>query len=78
MLGRGVLAGYQLSFRGRNGNCHATIDECVDGRVPVLLWRITPAGEAALDRSEGYPSYYRKELVLVGRKGQIVLGMAYS
>lgn len=77
LLGRGILAGYQLSFRGRPGNCHATIDECEGGRVPVVLWRITSADEAALDRYEGYPSYYRKERVLVGFDGQVVLGMAY-
>lgn len=77
LLGSGMLAGYRLVFRGRDGNCHATIDEAVDGRVPVLLWNITPADEKSLDRYEGFPSYYRKERVLVGHKRQLLIGMAY-
>lgn len=64
-IGRGMLGGYRLSFRGRDGNCHATIDHHAAGTVPVLLWNITRADEAALDRYEGFPSYYRKEPVEV-------------
>ncbi len=77
LLGRGMLAGYRLTFRGRDGNRHATIDEALDGRVPVLLWNITPADEKALDRYEGFPSYYRKERVLVGHNRRVLTGMAY-
>ena len=45
--------------------------------MPVLLWNITPADEKTLDRYEEFPSYYRKERVLVGHKRQLLIGMAY-
>lgn len=77
LLGRGMLAGYRLTFRGHDGNCHATIDVDAAGRVPVLLWNTTPADEKALDRYEGFPSYYRKERVLVGHNRRVLTGMAY-
>jgi len=46
-------------------------------RVPVLLWRIMPNDEKALDRYEGYPHLYRKETVKVRFKGQWVPAMVY-
>jgi len=45
--------------------------------VPVLLWRIMPNDEKALDRYEGYPHLYRKETVKVRFKGQWVPAMVY-
>lgn len=77
LMGRGLLAGYRLAFRGHDGNCHATIEKAPAGRVPVLLWNITPADERALDRYEGFPSYYRKERVVVGHARRLLVGMVY-
>jgi len=77
LIGRGMLGGYQLSFRGRDGNCHATIDNHAAGTVPVLLWNITPEDEKALDRYEGFPSYYRKERVPVYHNHRFSIGMVY-
>lgn len=58
--GKGVLKGYQLTFRGV-----ATIEPVKDAETPVGVWEITPRDEKALDYYEGYPRMYRKETVEV-------------
>jgi gamma-glutamylcyclotransferase (GGCT)/AIG2-like uncharacterized protein YtfP len=44
-------------------HCHATIRPSVGDRVAGALWSITPGCEASLDAFEGYPVYYRKQIV---------------
>ena len=76
-VGGVMLEGYELLFRGGNGSAVATIEPKDGGRVPCALWLITPRDEAALDAYEGFPHFYRKEMVPVqrGRRGMKV--MAY-
>ena len=40
--------------------CHATIEPKQNTSVHGVLWQLTPECEQALDRFEGYPSYYTK------------------
>jgi gamma-glutamylcyclotransferase (GGCT)/AIG2-like uncharacterized protein YtfP len=77
VLGSAKLTGYRLLFRGGNGSAVATIEKQKGESVPVLLWRIMPNDEKALDRYEGYPHLYRKETVKVRFKGQWVPAMVY-
>ncbi len=77
VMGSTKLTGYRLLFRGGNGGAVATIERHKGGSVPVLLWRITPYDEEALDRYEGYPHLYRKETVKVRFEGQWLSAMAY-
>ena len=55
VLGSAKLTGYRLLFRGGNGGAVATIEKQKGESVPVMLWRIMPNDEKALDRYEGYP-----------------------
>ena len=55
-----TLNGYRLLFRGV-----ATIAPDPVAQVKGLLWRLTPECERALDRYEGYPTYYEKQNVNV-------------
>ena len=55
----------------------ATIEPFKGGNVPVLVWEITPADEAALDRYEGWPFLYRKETIKVKLGGKTVKAMVY-
>jgi hypothetical protein len=59
-VGTGYIRDYLLEFR-----THATIVRHPGRRVPVVMWEITQECEAALDRYEGYPAYYRKEVLPV-------------
>ena len=75
--GTSTLKDYRLLFRGAYGGAVATVEPCEGKSVPVLLWDITPADEAALDRYEGFPYLYRKENVKVKLGGKTVSAMVY-
>lgn len=77
VLGSITLDGYQLLFRGCNGGAVATVEKHEGGSVPVLLWKILPRDEAALDRYEGWPRLYRKEMVTAQFDGNPVEAMVY-
>ena len=58
---RAVLEGYELAFR-----CGVlTILPKAGGRIDGILWKVNDRDERALDRYEGYPHLYTKELLPV-------------
>lgn len=63
LVGRCWLYGYRLRFRGPNLGAVATIEEDDSAKTPVLLWKLQPEDEQALDLYEGFPHLYRKQLV---------------
>lgn len=77
VLGPTKLKGYKATFRGMNGSAVMNIEPDAAGTVPVLLWEIEPDDEVALDRYEGFPRLYRKEIVTVTCKGARVKAMVY-
>ena len=77
VAGASKLTGYQLRFRGGRHGAVATVEKKRGGSVPILVWEITPADEAALDRYEGWPHLYRKETVQVRLNGKSVSAMIY-
>ena len=78
-IGTASIEDYELVFRGNSRNWGvATIEPCGDGvSVPVGIWSITPADEAALDRYEGWPWLYEKQTFPVKVKSRRVNAMAY-
>ena len=72
VVGTGEVKGYELLFRGV-----ATIEPRENTSVPVLLWKILPQNERALDRYEGWPHLYRKENLEVEIEGKGVSAMVY-
>ena len=61
ILGTANLKGWELLFKGSKTGSYLTIEESEGGTVPVVIWEVTATDEAALDRYEGFPSYYIKE-----------------
>lgn len=61
LVGTGMLRGYRLLFRGSRTGSYLTIEKNDSHQVPVAVWKVTELDERALDRYEGYPSFYRKE-----------------
>lgn len=61
-----TLDDYALAFRG---NGVATIVPREGAHVTGLVWRITPACEKALDRYEGWPSFYGKSQIMARFRG---------
>lgn len=78
VYGKGMLHGYRLLFKGSKNNAYLTIEPIIGGEVPVVLWDIKPKDELALDRYEGYPSFYYKENMEIELEtGQVVEAMVY-
>lgn len=75
LIATGFLKGYELLFRGHDGNCFCTIEKSAASRVPVAIFKITERCKMALNKYEGYPTHYRiakvnpKELII--SKGNI-------
>lgn len=70
VLGASSMKDWQLLFRGPHGGAVATVEPYKGSSVPVLVWEISETDENALDRYEGWPYLYRKEIVKIklGRK----------
>ena len=77
VAGNAILKDYRLLFRGPHTGAVATVEPSKNSSVPVLVWELTPADEAALDRYEGWPTLYRKETVKVELNGKIIKAIVY-
>lgn len=69
ILGTATLEGWELLFKGSGTGAYLTIEECEGGAVPVVIWEVTQEDEAALDRYEGFPSFYYKRDIKLRCKG---------
>ncbi len=67
-----MLEDYELQFRGV-----ATIVPKKGAQVPILVWEIDGCDEHSLDRYEGFPTLYRKELFEMRIGGRKKECMAY-
>ena len=65
VVGKTKLLGYELLFRGVHGGAVATVEKAKGASVPVLVWQLEQFDEVALDRIEGFPTFYRKETVKI-------------
>ena len=75
VVGPVVLEGWELLFR-RGG--FATIAPKEGETVHGLLWSLTRSCERSLDRYEGYPRFYDKQMVTVrDSEGRSLSVMAY-
>lgn len=70
--GKAVLRDWRLAFRSV-----ATIERCAGYNVPVLVWKLQPEDEAALDRYEGWPYLYYKENLKITLGGKRRTAMVY-
>jgi len=77
VVGASEIKDYELLFRGGPGSSVATVEPLKGASVPVLLWKLKERDLQALDRYEGYPSFYRKEILTVELKGKTVSAMVY-
>ena len=69
ILGTANLKGWELLFKGSGTGAYLTIEPREGGTVPVAVWEVTEADEAALDRYEGFPTFYYKKDIKIQYKG---------
>lgn len=76
--GKGRLKDWTLIFCSMRGPAYATIKKETGSSVPVVIWEIDRRAESALDRYEGYPSfYYKEDIEVVMDTGDKIKGMVY-
>ena len=75
IIGTSAIPDYELLFKGSKTGAYLTIEPKAGGSVPVAAWEVTRADEQALDRYEGFPTFYYKaemELPIKGiRSGKV-------
>ena len=69
VLGTAILKGWELLFKGSKTGSYLTIEKCEGGSVPVVIWEVTESDEKALDRYEGFPSFYYKQDIRLKYRG---------
>ena len=83
ILGTATLKGWELLFKGSKTGSYLTIERNEKGAIPVVIWEVTETDEKALDRYEGFPSFYYKKEIKVRYKGirtgrnRVVTAFAY-
>lgn len=77
VVGASEIKDYELLFRGGRKSSVATVEPLKGSSVPVLLWKLKERDLQALDRYEGYPSLYRKEILPAELKGKTIPAMVY-
>ena len=78
VYGTAELKNHELLFRGSPTSAGATVEPKEGGSVPILLWEISKKDEHALDRYEGWPSFYGKEQMdFQLESGETVSAMVY-
>lgn len=63
IVGQGELKDWRLLFRGSKTGAYLTIMPEKGMYVPVAIWSVTKQDELALDRYEGYPTFYYKKML---------------
>lgn len=69
IIGTSEIEGYELLFKGSQTGAYLTIEEKEGARVPVGVWEVSENDETALDRYEGYPTFYYKTEMMLPIKG---------
>lgn len=65
-VGIALIKDYQLLFKGSLTGAYLTIEKAKGKSVPVGVWKINDSDELALDKYEGYPTfYYKKEIDII-------------
>ncbi|MFI3254563.1 MAG: gamma-glutamylcyclotransferase family protein [Eubacteriales bacterium] len=78
ITGNSEIKDFELVFRGSKTGSYLTIEPKEGSVVPVVIWDIKPDDEKALDRYEGYPSFYGKEDMTVSVNGTEMTAMVYT
>lgn len=68
VIGTAEIRNYELLFKGSRSGSYLTIEKKRGGKVPVAVWEVSDENEKALDRYEGFPTFYYKKNISVNVK----------
>ena len=61
VVAKAAIPDYRLMFKGSKTGAYLTIEKEVGQMVPVAIWRVDDRHVKALDRYEGFPTFYYKK-----------------
>lgn len=77
-VGTGIIKDFRLLYKGSKTGCYATIEKAKGEKVYVEVWHISEHDEKSLDRYEGFPRFYFKQIIDVYMdNGEILRAMVY-
>lgn len=76
-MGTAFIEDYELLFKGSRTGSYLTIEPKTGARVPVAVWKVSAEDERALDRYEGFPTFYYKKEMPITYTG-VVTGKTYE
>jgi len=74
---KGYLKDYELFYAGSRSGNYATIRNKKGAITPIGIWKISKRDEVALDRYEGYPVFYYKEILKLTIGGKKIEAIVY-
>ena len=77
VVGTTMLRNWRLMFKGSKSGNYATIEPCLGECVPVTVWEVSRRDVISLDRYEGYPVFYYKEIIPMVINGESVDTFVY-
>jgi gamma-glutamylcyclotransferase (GGCT)/AIG2-like uncharacterized protein YtfP len=78
VVGTAMIPNYRLMFKGSKTGSYLTIERERGCKVPVGIWEVSGDDIKALDRYEGFPTfYYKKSFILPCSDGKRHRVMAY-
>ena len=77
IVGTAIIPNYELLFKGSMTGSYLTIEKRKNGVVPVAVWEVSPSDEEALDRYEGFPTFYYKKDFKIDLDGEALDAFAY-
>jgi len=75
IMGTGIIPDYELLFKGSRTGSYLTIEPKTGSEVPVAVWAVRERDEAALDRYEGFPTFYYKKEMEISYRGIVTKRM---
>ena len=69
IVGTSEIPNYELLFKGSKTGSYLTIGPKSGANVPVGVWKVNNTDETALDRYEGFPTFYYKTEIELPIKG---------
>ena len=69
IVGTSEIPNYELLFKGSKTGSYLTIGPKSGASVPVGVWKVNNTDETALDRYEGFPTFYYKTEIELPIKG---------
>ena len=76
-IAKATIKNYRLEFHGRENHSYLTIIPDENSEIETAVWAISKTDESALDKYEGFPTLYHKEMLEITINGTSKQALVY-